>query len=362
MLLRNYLESYTRKQLIEEARLFELKNCSGLRKNVLIDRILECFCTEEFLRSRMACLTKEQMNLFRKACRAPQDISMDQIIDGMQLYRFWLGGFEDPTDRFCVYEEIAEIFQKIDDEAFRIEQNKKGWIMKCIQFFVTYYGIAPIEIIYELYNLRVEDSIDEMVEMLGEMPIDVTESFILPMGRLGLQGLPKDDPLYSAKGLFIHIPVLENKELSYLLDQQRDKGFYIPSVSQIEEIGRIGYEASSFAYKKLKEFFIRNMHMSDEHAVTWCLQVWAGSYEGENPAEVINKMSETGIVFKSEKQMQEFLGVLMEAHNSTRMKENRGHTPNELRCKAVRRAEKIYPNAFCPCGSGKKYKKCCGRK
>ena len=116
MLLRNYLESYTRKQLIEEARLFELKNCSGLRKNVLIDRILECFCTEEFLRSRMACLTKEQMNLFRKACSAPQDISMDQIIDGMQLYRFWLGGFEDPTDQFCVYEEIAEIFQKIDDD------------------------------------------------------------------------------------------------------------------------------------------------------------------------------------------------------------------------------------------------------
>lgn len=166
----------------------------------------------------MACLTKEQMNLFRKACRAPQDISMDQIMDGMQLYRYWLGGFEDPTDRFCVYEEIAEIFQKIDDEAFRIEQNKKGWIMKCIQFFVTYYGIAPIEIIYELYNLRVEDSIDEMVEMLGEMPIDVTESFILPMGRLGLHGLPKDDPLYSAKGLLIHIPVLENKELNYLLD------------------------------------------------------------------------------------------------------------------------------------------------
>ena len=23
---------------------------------------------------------------------------------------------------------------------------------------------------------------------------------------------------------------------------------------------------------------------------------------------------------------------------------------------------KIYPNELCPCGSGKKYKKCCGRK
>ena len=29
----------------------------------------------------------------------------------------------------------------------------------------------------------------------------------------------------------------------------------------------------------------------------------------------------------------------------------------------VRRAEqKVYPNDPCPCGSGKKYKQCCGRK
>jgi uncharacterized protein YchJ len=28
----------------------------------------------------------------------------------------------------------------------------------------------------------------------------------------------------------------------------------------------------------------------------------------------------------------------------------------------VRSERKIYPNDPCPCGSGKKYKKCCGRK
>ena len=27
-----------------------------------------------------------------------------------------------------------------------------------------------------------------------------------------------------------------------------------------------------------------------------------------------------------------------------------------------REEQKIYPNAPCPCGSGKKYKQCCGRK
>ena len=107
----------------------------------------------------------------------------------------------------------------------------------------------------------------------------------------------------------------------------------------------------------------------------------------------------------------------MEAHNNTRMKENRGHKPNELIRReftggmptivpgsshaaamlrdaapqlkemgipvdlegnadiistslypnglggnVVNVEKKIYPNDPCPCGSGKKYKKCCGRR
>lgn len=104
MLLREHLEEYTREQLLDQARSFELRKCSGLRKAALIDRILECFCTEEMLRTRLTCLTKEQLDLFRKACDIPQDISVNEIMDGIQLFRYWLGCFEEPTDRFCVFD------------------------------------------------------------------------------------------------------------------------------------------------------------------------------------------------------------------------------------------------------------------
>lgn len=417
MLLRQDLEEYTREQLLAQARNFELKKCSGLRKTALIDKIMECFCTEEMLRNRLVCLTKEQMSLFRKACDMPQDISIKEIMDGMQLCRYWLGSFEESTDRFSVFEEVVEVFSKIDDENFRKEQNKKGWMMKCVQFFINYYGIAPVEIIYEMYKLRVKDTIDDMMTMLWGMPVDIVESCIFPMESFGMQDWPKDDPMYSSRGLFIHIPILEDGEFNYLLNQQMDKEFYIPSIRQIEEICSIGYEASSLAYKKLETFFTKKMDMSYEHAVTWCFQVWTNSYEGETPTDMINKMSQADIVFKSEKQMNEFVGLLMDAHNNTRMKENRGHKPNELARReldggmptivsgsshaaamlrdaaphfgemgipvaleenadtittvmypnrveenAVRVERKIYPNDPCPCGSGKKYKKCCGRK
>ena len=416
MFLREYLTKYTKEELLDQARSFEIKKCSGLRKADLIDRIVDTFCAEEMLRSRLACLTKEQMDLFRKACISPTAVSVNEVVDAMQLCRYWIGYFEDPTDRFCVFEDVAVAFSKIDDKAFQLKQCRKGWLVKCIHFFIQYYGIAPIEVIYEMYRQKVKDSIDEMIEILWEMPVDIVESCLFTMDKLGMEGWPKENPLYSEKGIFVHLQLFENEEFDYLLRQQMDKDFYIPSVQQIDEICRIGYEASSSAYKKLESFFIKKLKFSYEQAVTWCLQVWANSYEGESPSKIINKMTEANIEFE-EKMINELLELLVAAHNNTRMKENRGYKPSEmvrkksvdkmptivpassnaaailkdaapqleamgvpvdlngntdviqttmfpsgLNGEPIRVEKKIYPNDPCPCGSGKKYKKCCGKK
>lgn len=416
MFLREYLTKYTKEELLDQARSFEIKKCSGLRKADLINRIVDTFCAEEMLRSRLACLTKEQMDLFRKACISPTAVSVNEVVDAMQLCRYWIGYFEDPTDRFCVFEDVAVAFSKIDDKAFQLKQCRKGWLVKCIHFFIQYYGIAPIEVIYEMYRQKVKDSIDEMIGMLWEMPVDIVESCLFTMDKLGMEGWPKENPLYSEKGIFVHLQLFEDAEFDYLLRQQMDKDFYIPSVQQIDEICRIGYEASSSAYKKLESFFTKKLKFSYEQAVTWCLQVWANSYEGESPSKIINKMTEANIEFE-EKMINELLELLVAAHNNTRMKENRGYKPSEmvrkksvdkmptivpassnaaailkdaapqleamgvpvdlngntdviqttmfpsgLNGEPIRVEKKIYPNDPCPCGSGKKYKKCCGKK
>lgn len=416
MLLREYLTEYTKEELLDQARSFEIRKCSGLRKADLIDRIVDTFCTEEMLRIRLACLTKEQMDLFRKACISPTTVSVNEVVDAMQLYRYWIGYFEEPTDRFCVFEDVAVAFSKVDDESFRRKQCRKGWMVKCIHFFIQYYGIAPIEVIYEMYRQKVKCSIDEMIEMLWEMPVDIVESCLFTMDRIGMKGWPKENPLYSEKGIFVHLQLFEDEEFDCLLRQQKDKDFYIPSAQQIDEICRIGYEASSSEYKKLESFFIKKLRLPYEQAVTWCLQVWENSYEGESPLKIINKMTEANIEFE-EKMINELLELVMAAHNNTRMKENRGYKPSEMARKMpidkmptivsasskaaailmdaapqlqamgvpvdlngntdvihttmfprglseepIRVEKKICPNDPCPCGSGKKYKKCCGKK
>ena len=141
---------------------------------------------------------------------------------------------------------------------------------------------------------------------------------------------------------------------------------------------------------------------------------------GNSLADIMEMLGGQGIVFPSEKAMRKFVSLMMDVNNHTRMLSNRGWTPNEMlrqmpaasggrkptivpmsseaarmlgeaadelkergfgvdldyhadeittmsmpdgiSGKTVVGKKKVYPNDPCPCGSGKKYKKCCGRK
>ena len=73
-----------------------------------------------------------------------------------------------------------------------------------------------------------------------------------------------------------------------------------------------------------------------------------------------------GFVIKSQKQLRQISELLIKVTNYTRMWVNRGYTPLEYTAQLEAEAHleqptlKVGRNDPCPCGSGKKYKKCCG--
>lgn len=72
-------------------------------------------------------------------------------------------------------------------------------------------------------------------------------------------------------------------------------------------------------------------------------------------------------VFENVNQVNEITRVIFSIANTTRLWDNRGYTPKELtdlskpKQTKVVVGDKIGRNDPCHCGSGKKYKKCCGR-
>lgn len=330
MLLIEHLNRFTKEELLIKAKIFGLKKYSGLNKTALINHFVTSLCEEGLIRRRLVCLTKEQMAFFRKACNAPQNLSLEMVDDVLRLIKGMLGFIDDDAKQFFVFEEVAEAYKGFNDEKFKTEQFKKGWMVKCLHFFRLFYGIAPLEVIYKLYKLKVKDSIDDMIDILLEMPIDVVEANIYDMDELGFVDWPTYDPLYSYEGLILDFSLSDDDDLDDLLKKQMGKDFYIPSIQQIEEIRKIGYEQSVMAYKRLEKFFANNLHMTYDMVYIFCLSVWVQSYDGNSPTTLIDKLAEHNIVFDDESQLEEFVRLLMDAHNNTRMKENRGHTPFEI--------------------------------
>lgn len=73
-------------------------------------------------------------------------------------------------------------------------------------------------------------------------------------------------------------------------------------------------------------------------------------------------------------ELKEILSYIMEIKNSERIWSDKGYSPNEMRRilpwergttdayeSSVQMQRKVYPNDPCPCGSGRKFKKCCGK-
>ncbi len=373
MLLRDYLGTkYKKEELLVYARIFEIRNYSGLRKQELINRIVECFGAEEKIRHRMACCTKEQVALFQKAESAPVSVSQDEVVNAICLCKYWLGYFEDETNQFCVFEDVAESFHSIADAAWKKEQTKKEWLVQCLKFFHCYYGIVPVEVLYQLYSQREQDSIEDMIAILEEIPVDIREAYLYSMNQLGMKDWPEKNPLYSERGLLLDTEYFDEQKLDQLLKRQEEKTFYIPTSDQIEQINKAGYETDIPENRLLKDFLKDRLSMSEEDENFWCYEIWMNFCEGESPSDVMNEMAEEKVVFENEDMMQEFMDLLIQAQNHTRRKENRGHQLCEIQGRTlydlqdvqgtiVKAGKKVYPNDPCPCGSGKKYKKCCGR-
>jgi hypothetical protein len=88
--------------------------------------------------------------------------------------------------------------------------------------------------------------------------------------------------------------------------------------------------------------------------------------------EMYSLLKNHGLVFDDVGQSRKFLELVVSAKNNTRIWENKGYTPKELytinqkeqRSKpqevTINKHKKPGPNEPCPCGSGRKYKKCCG--
>ena len=153
--------------------------------------------------------------------------------------------------------------------------------------------------------------------------------------------------------------LLENwRNLAYgngLDDKQREQlwtGYFTIEKGIYEQILSNPAEAVSGTVKELAD-----KYQTEVLIMTGFLDGINESLKGyENPIETMDENTQVKIEIDPEKlyTLPQWDSILSEEKRKELYKQQKASG-------TVRKAKKVFPNDPCPCGSGKKYKKCCGK-
>ena len=265
--------------------------------------------------------------------------------------------FDIPTD-------FEAAFSRIDSEAFHEKRRQHIWLMDCLDAVVFYYGSVPVPVFYRLYK------------QFGTLPKKEMIQAIRDMGT--------ESPCRAENGRIIHEGWLHDDEYLKLEEMQGDKPYYIPSKAEVEDLAVNDYPSMLKEARDLLAFCRKDLKMAPEEAEDFTEEAWNTFNRGETLSDVIHLAEDMRVPIRSQSALKRLADLLVSLSNHTCMLYNRGYSPLALRAEIsggpkagpapsasyapeagpemfMKPSGKIYPNDPCPCGSGKKYKKCCGR-
>ena len=198
-----------------------------------------------------------------------------------------------------------------------------------------------------------------------------------------------------------------------VLEAQQGKPLYIPDMKDLLKYADEDYYEETSATKALRQFFQTVLHRSRKDAEELLLEtILVVRCEGSNPIQAVFDDLERMQIPMTLKEAQQLGGLIKDLNNTTRVPYNRGFTPEELHqregdgrprsiifrpalsdstldakewMQRVMQKDTLSDdvrgmllaeleqqggisektpskNGLCPCGSGKKYKRCCGKK
>ena len=373
--------------LAEVLGIAKYEDAENMEKADLIRQEAEILLTPEIMASRLSVLTDSQMELFERACREPLTLEPEEQEDGRALsdcrYAFLVDTDDDTplpsaaslseeqetmsevwkafkrfsANRLKVPDDAVSLYGTMNSPEFQARRRIASRLTVCLSGSAYLYGSTPVSVIRRILERE-----------LGE---DVPEEKILSL----YDSLPSDSKYssYDAATGRINYRRISGEELAELIQKQEGKDFYIPSLAELNEIYEQGFSSDSPAYAHYRSFLEDYCDIDPDEAKSAAAELSRKISEEEAPQECVQEMIDWSGADSSCAQL--LLRMYRNCRNETRFPALCGHTPLEIGAapsdspyqefdltfddsvKPVR----IGRNDPCPCGSGKKYKKCCMR-
>ena len=255
------------------------------------------------------------------------------------------------------------------------EHEKGEYFQQSFDAAAQFYGIIPLKRLLHIIRKYGETLTDEEFYAFAEIKRHEEHFFcILSEDEIYTEGSSCEPPDRELIEESLALYGFEAYEL--LRAEQQGKHYYIPPDK--EEFLRYaddGYFEKTPQTNAVLRFLKQTLHCRDAEDLLEDL-VLVYRTEFDDPVPAFFDELERRKIRMTQMQCQTFLELMTELCNHTRLQHNRGftpdemygrHDPDELPSLPVMPSAPAMPakvpakNALCPCGSGKKYKRCCGR-
>ncbi|WP_099353264.1 YecA family protein [Fredinandcohnia onubensis] len=344
------LSSYAKYELDDIRRYLEIKNASSLKKADLIalfqqeiPGLLKNVCSQWDL-ERFSLLVKIARN--GGYLQAPE-LESDQIMYFRKTGMLFTGSINGKRVIAVPDELIEEILTLERDLHFRgIIKRNTEWI-KLTHGLLYYYGTLTAT------------ELGQMIENYIKEPLRLHDYIqVLHDSDSYKKGIVSDDVGYSNRRVF------DPKRVKYEHQARKDVPFYPFTKEQLLEAGEPSFVDRNLSYIQLVNFINQNFDTQKLDADSIVEECVYATRIGQSLNDILQYMSGV-LVFDSEESLQALVDKVVNLMNNTKEWFLKGHTSIELRNLTENPVNnttiKVGRNAPCPCGSGKKFKKCCGR-
>lgn len=346
--------NFTKEDLIRIAKLHHIKKYSSLKKDELVDYVINGILDKQELEAYFLLLGDIEVQSFEALMKE----SVELTADNQGEYEYLLSGGYLALSydmKVVVPSDVRQAWLAMNSSSFKKLRQRVASVREYATALNYLYGITPTNVFLNVFNFN------EKIKLTEEELVEILEM----IGRY-------DNRFHVMDKLIIDSILLENNEYIEIQKQVEGKSYFVPNKEMITNLGN---PFDSRISQELYELYLvlANKYELDEYTtITLCELIEDNIRLGCTMNEVFDMLQSSGIQYQTKKDMEEMRDLLANLWNNTRMILNLGFTPtelvevnNQIGQKVVpfkKEEDKVYPNQPCPCGSGKKYKQCCKSK
>ena len=327
-----------------------LKNMSSLRKKELVQALVEHIPASVPERTKMMDLQQYTsiVALMTKSGVMPLDqIALEDV--------FYLSsiGYIHPAEQddqpiVVMPSQVMKQFFSLDPKEIMADVNRNQKVSNILFGIVRYYGFADLETVKKMVEAYLEEEVEEAW---------LTNYISYLADYYGI--------FYAKDGYLIHQTIRELDSFKQVLKTREELNYYPIPAESMMNLNRYESFEKTAEMAAFSQFLQDTYSLEAAQANELIEQFLYKVQFGHGLQEVVKWFGEN-IELQNEKDVNAIVEHIAKVVNNTRLWILKGLTPLEL-APAQEVSEKKEPvtnnkiprNAPCPCGSGKKYKRCC---